>query len=120
MSTDSIEGAMKNGIGHLQDGAGGLIGDPELQIKGKVNQASGFIQDLVGQAKTHVADAVETVRDRGTDSMSRVRKSLKDQDITYAEIEKAVAQRPLAAVGVAAGVGLLLGLLLSRSSSDRS
>jgi uncharacterized protein YjbJ (UPF0337 family) len=120
MLGDRIEGSIKNGVGHLQDGAGGLAGDLPLQAKGKLNEAAGFVQDLVGQAKGHLADAVDTAKDRSSGSIETVRalvqNSLTRNEDRYDEIKALVVKNPLAAVGVAAAVGILFGLFLKRSS----
>ena len=118
MSMDRIEGAVKTGVGRLQDGAGGLTGDTELQTRGKLNQAAGFVQDLVGQAKDHVSDLVDAAKhrssDRGSLVQSRIRGALANPNLRYADVEKLVVQNPLAALGVAAFIGVGVGLLLKR------
>ena len=88
MSDDRIEGTLKDAAGHVQDAVGGLTGAPDLQAKGKLNQASGTAQDMMGQAK-----------DKALDVSGDLHARVKDQ--------------PMAALGVALGVGVVLGLLLS-------
>jgi uncharacterized protein YjbJ (UPF0337 family) len=84
-----IEGAARDFGGKVQDAVGGLTGDSETQARGKLNQASGQVQNAYGQA-------TDQVRDLGQ------------------QLAEAVQDQPLAALGIAAGVGVLVGLLLKR------
>jgi uncharacterized protein YjbJ (UPF0337 family) len=94
MSGDRIEGTAKQGLGRLQDAAGGLLGDDKTQMKGKLNEAAGSIQDAYGQIKGQASDAVDQARD------------------VYAEIEDFARDQPATALAAAIGIGLVLGLLL--------
>ena len=60
MDSNKVEGAAKEFVGRLQDGAGGLLGDTATQARGKVNQATGQAQQAYG-------DVLETVRDLAAD-----------------------------------------------------
>ncbi|MBB3173324.1 uncharacterized protein YjbJ (UPF0337 family) [Endobacter medicaginis] len=60
MDSNKVEGAAKEFVGRLQDGAGGLLGDTATQVKGKANQAAGQAQQAYG-------DALEQVRDLTAD-----------------------------------------------------
>ena len=51
MSDEQIYGATRNGLGHLQDAAGGLTGDDRLQARGKLNRAAGSLQSALGKVK---------------------------------------------------------------------
>lgn len=99
---DQVVGVAKQGLGRVQDAIGGLTGDPTLQGKGKINEAVGAAQHAFGDAKSSVLEAVD-------DIVGGVRGELHAQLDT---LEGYVVTRPLQALGVAAGVGLLLGLLL--------
>ncbi len=85
-----IDGAIDKGIGRVKDAVGGLTGDLGLQAEGKANQFQGHVEQEYGgfldQARDQVEEAAELVRDR-----------------------------PLAALGIAAGLGFFLGLLLTPS-----
>ena len=87
MDENTAEGAVTEGVGKLKDAAGGLTGDTSLQGEGKVDQLTGKVQrefgDTLDDAQDQLEGIVSTIRDR-----------------------------PLIAVGVAAGVGFVLGLLL--------
>ncbi|MCQ8277009.1 CsbD family protein [Acetobacteraceae bacterium KSS8] len=84
---NEIEGALDKGVGRVKDAAGGLTGDLGLQADGKVDQLQGHVQQeyggVIDQLRDQVEEAAELVRDR-----------------------------PLAALGIAAGFGFVLGLLL--------
>ena len=51
-----VEGAFQNATGKIQDAAGGLLGDTDMQASGKINQAS-------GQAQAYYGEALDTIRD---------------------------------------------------------
>ena len=87
MTDDRIEGGVKKGVGKLEDAWGGLTGDTGTQAKGKVNQASGSVQDVVGQARERAQDV-------------------------YGGVESYAKEQPIVALGVALGVGLILGFVL--------
>jgi ElaB/YqjD/DUF883 family membrane-anchored ribosome-binding protein len=54
---------------------------------------------------------IKEVRERAEESLSAARAHLKDAG---AELDSQVRANPWAAVGIAAGAGLILGILLSR------
>ncbi len=87
MTDDRIEGTLKKGLGHVQDAAGGLTGDAEMQGRGKLREAAGSVQDVVGQARERAADI-------------------------YGEVEGYAKEQPLTALAAALGVGVLIGFLI--------
>jgi uncharacterized protein YjbJ (UPF0337 family) len=90
MDENTAKGAVTEGAGKLKDAAGGLTGDTGTQAEGKFDQLSGKAQrqfgDTMDDAQDQLEGVVSTIRDY-----------------------------PLAAVGIAAGVGFLLGMLLTPS-----
>ncbi len=98
MSEDRIEGALKKGIGHVQDGFGGLTGDQQTQAKGKLNEGVGSLQNAYGKVVDQAQAAIGEAQDRAQD--------------VYGEVERYVRNQPLMAVGIGAGAGLLIGMLL--------
>ncbi|MCQ8241034.1 CsbD family protein [Rhizosaccharibacter radicis] len=92
MDENKVEGVVNEGVGRLKDAAGGLTGDTGLQAEGKFDQLGGKVQqqfgDVYDQAQDGVEGALALVRDQ-----------------------------PFAALGIAAGVGFLLGFLITPSRS---
>ena len=93
MNENRIEGAVKEGVGRVQDAFGGGFGDENLQAKGKFNEAAGGLQAVYGQ----VVDRAKDVMDDAADMIER---------------------QPYAAAGAAALLGLLAGLLIATRNND--
>ena len=87
MDENTAKGAVAEGFGKVKDAAGGLTGDTGLQAEGKAEQFTGGAQrefgDTIDEAQDQLEGVVSLIRDR-----------------------------PLAALGIAAGAGFLLGMLL--------
>ena len=98
MSDDRIEGVARQGLGRVQDAAGGLVGSDRTQLKGKLNEAAGSAQDAYGQIKGQATEALGQARDQAQD--------------VYEQVESYVREQPLTAVAIGAGLGLLLGMLM--------
>jgi len=93
MDENTVDGAVTEGMGKLKDAAGGLTGDTSLQGEGKFDQLSGKAQRQFGDTIDDAQDQLETA-------------------------VSAIRDRPLVAIGIATGVGFLLGLLLIPSRKD--
>jgi uncharacterized protein YjbJ (UPF0337 family) len=93
MDENRIEGAVKEGVGRVQDVFGGGFGDDGLRAKGKLNEAMGGLQNVYGQ----VVDRAKDVLDDAADMIER---------------------QPYAAAGAAALLGLLAGLLIAMRGDD--
>ena len=50
--------------GKVQEGAGKLTGNEDLEAEGHLNQAGGKVSEKVGEAGRNVADALDPDRDR--------------------------------------------------------
>ena len=98
MSDDRVGGVLKEGVGRLQGAAGAVTGDDRTQVKGKLNEAAGAAQNAYGQLKDQASGTLSQARDQAED--------------LYDQVEAFVRDQPLAAVAVAAGLGLVLGLLM--------
>ena len=109
MSSDQIEGDVKKGVGRLQDAAGGLMGSDETQAQGKMNEAAGSVQDAVGKVKSLAQDTVGQVKDRAQDAMGEARDKAQDTFERVADYSKA---QPLQALGIALGIGVVVGFML--------
>jgi uncharacterized protein YjbJ (UPF0337 family) len=93
MDDNRIEGAVREGVGRVQDAVGGAFGDEDVQARGKLNQAAGGVQNLYGQ----IVDGAKDVLDDAADMIER---------------------QPYAAAGAAALLGLLAGLLIATRNND--
>jgi uncharacterized protein YjbJ (UPF0337 family) len=51
MDKDRVKGAAKNTTGKMKEAAGKMTGDSKMQAEGKMNRASGNVQNTVGTAK---------------------------------------------------------------------
>ena len=91
MSDNTIKGAATEGMGKVKDAAGGLTGDTSLQGEGKLDQ-------LTGSAQRQFGDTVDDGLDMAQDRMEAATELVRDN--------------PLAALGIAALLGFLLGLML--------
>jgi uncharacterized protein YjbJ (UPF0337 family) len=98
MSDDRVGGLVKEGIGRVQDAAGGLVGDTGTQAKGKLNEVAGSVQNAYGQVKDQAQDALEQAKDNAQSA--------------YGSLESYVRNQPIPAMAIGVGVGLLLGILL--------
>jgi ElaB/YqjD/DUF883 family membrane-anchored ribosome-binding protein len=68
-------------------------------------------EELLRATADQAGPKVQEVRERAEESLSAAREHLKDAGV---EIDNQVRANPWAAVGIAAGVGLVIGILLSR------
>ena len=98
MPEQQIEGLVREGLGRVEDCAGGLAGDAGLQARGKLDQAAGVVQrtlgDMQGQAERLLGEA-----------------QVKSQ-VARDEVDAFVRRSPWVSVAVAAGIGLLVGFAL--------
>ena len=93
MDENRIEGAVKEGVGRVQDAFGGGFSDEGLQARGKLNEAAGSLQNIYGQAVDRAKDVLDDAADM-------------------------IERQPYAAAGAAALLGLLAGLLIATRNND--
>ena len=98
MDENQVEGVIREGVGRLQDGVGGLAGDAEIQAKGKINQAAGVAQRAYGDIKDKASALAGDAQ-------------AKAQDV-YGAADQFARQQPLAAVGIGVLIGFGLGMLV--------
>jgi len=103
---EQFTGMANKGVGRVEDAAGGLTGNAELQAKGKLKEAVGSVQQAFGEAKSSVKDALE-------DTLEGVRGQVHEQ---LDAVETYVVSKPLPAVAIAGAIGVVIGLLLSGRS----
>ena len=117
MNEDTLVGSAKTVFGKLESAAGDALGDHGMQAGGAIRQVEGKTQDALGSAEgvlSKVADqakgAASMVSEKATDAYGRAAdrvQSVRDQ------VDPFVAEKPYAALGIAAAVGLLTGLLFA-------
>jgi uncharacterized protein YjbJ (UPF0337 family) len=50
-TTDQVKGKFNKVTGKIKEGAGSLLGNPELEAEGKDQNRTGHVQEKVGQVK---------------------------------------------------------------------
>ena len=117
MNEHSLDGTLKAGFGQAESAAGKVLNEPKLEIQGATRQIEGKAEDVFGtaqaafgqvadQAKVAVAkvsDQAKDVYERATDRVQSVRET----------VDPFVQEKPYSALGIAAAVGLLVGLLFA-------
>lgn len=84
-----------------------VIADAEALIKATANQGGEKVDQLRAQVETSLSSAKVKLEDLHEDLIEKGREAVKATD-DY------VQENPWKAVGIAAGVGLVIGLLVSR------
>jgi ElaB/YqjD/DUF883 family membrane-anchored ribosome-binding protein len=84
-----------------------VIADAEALIKATANQGGEKVDQLRSQAEASLASAKDKLEDLHEDLIEKGREAVKATD-DY------VQENPWKAVGIAAGIGLVVGLLVSR------
>ncbi|MGI9169415.1 MAG: CsbD family protein [Caulobacteraceae bacterium] len=108
MNENRIEGAEKVALGKFESAAGEALGDSTMEARGGVRELAGHIQEAAGSVQDvlgRVASGTVTAVSKATETYGRVAGAAQD-------ISRRVEEEPYLAVGVAAVIGLLLGLLL--------
>ena len=59
MSDNRIEGAAKKAGGAIQEGAGKVLGDSEMEAKGAAKKTEGSVQNTAGKVQDKVGDAIK-------------------------------------------------------------
>ena len=59
MDKDRIKGAAEKIKGSIEKTVGKLIGDKNLETKGKIDKATGNVRTAVGEGKDAIRDAVK-------------------------------------------------------------
>lgn len=101
MAEQQFEGLAREGLGRVEDGAGGLLGDAGLQAKGKLNEAAGAVQRALGDVQAGAGRLIGDAQALGQDAGD--------------EVDAFVRRSPWVSVAIAAGIGLLAGLALKPS-----
>ncbi len=128
MDNQDFESAVTSGVGVAEQTAGQALGDGGLQARGAADKAAGRIHGEAGKAQAAVGDiadkaatlvskagdqasaAVARLGDRASEVFDRASASAQKVGDT---VEPFVKERPYAALAIAAGAGLVLGLLMA-------
>jgi uncharacterized protein YjbJ (UPF0337 family) len=109
MNENKIEGEAKVVLGKFESAVGEALGDEALQARGDVRQFGGRIQEAAGsvqEAFGQAADQAKAVVSKASDAYGRASDAAHD-------IAQRVEDRPFVSLALAAGVGLLVGLLIA-------
>ncbi len=93
MDEDRIKGAATNMGGKVKDAVGGLTGDTKTQAEGKMDQATGQLQNTIGSAKDAVQEGASTFG---------------------AQLDSFMSEKPMTALLISAGVGYLFARITRR------
>lgn len=83
------EGMANTTAGKVQDAIGALRGDLRMQAEGKIRQVRGAAQQAYGKVSEQAV-------------------------VTRSQADEFIRNKPYEAVGIAAGIGLIIGLLIRR------
>ncbi len=62
MNKDQVIGRVEQATGAIKEAAGKAVGNPTLEVKGKVQKNKGRAQAAVGDIKSDLSAAVENVK----------------------------------------------------------
>ena len=117
MSSESLEGKVKNGVGKAEAAVGEVVGDPGLALRGEARQFEGAAEEAIGSAKERLAETAKKARaavadaaDQAADAYATLRVQAQSLADT---VDPFVKQRPYAALALAALAGLVLGALFA-------
>ena len=88
MDDSRMAGAVREGVGRVQQALGRGFDDEGLETRGRLNAIGGGVQNVYGQVVDHVRNHLDDAADQ-------------------------IERRPYAAAGAAALLGLLAGLLIA-------
>ena len=63
INKNQVQGTVKGAVGKIQEEAGKLVGNNELEAKGILKQAQGKAEKSLGDVKERVKDAKDAVKD---------------------------------------------------------
>ncbi len=93
MDEDRIKGAATDFGGKVKDAVGGLTGDTKTQAEGKINQATGQLQNTFGSAKDAAREGAATFG---------------------SELDSFMSEKPMTSLLIAVGAGYVLARLMHR------
>jgi uncharacterized protein YjbJ (UPF0337 family) len=131
MNDDEIKGVARDAVGKVEDAAGGLIGDTNLQAEGKIDQAGGKIQGQYGAAKDQLGSAAAAIAEKAADLADRAGPTMRDAAQTVRReashagervydagarageyVGRTVTEQPLLSLIGVAAIGYVIGFLV--------
>ena len=94
MTKDNLEGTVRSAIGQGEKIIGEALGDKAIAAQGAYDYAAGKAQSALGSAKDAVNEGVNAV-----------------STIDLSDLETRIKKNPWAAVGIAALIGLVIGMI---------
>ena len=86
------------------------MADTRQSLTEKVSALEDSVVGTVQSATNAVADTVQTVKDAVGDTVGAVKENVSNA----LDVSRHVRENPWTAVGIAAGVGILIGVLINR------
>ena len=117
MSDDKLEGTVRNVGGKLEDAVGGLTGDGKTQMQGKLDQAAGIAQQMLGEAKQTVSGVADQVAATASDLGHDVHE--KTADVIH-RVGDRIQDNPFAVMIAAGLLGVAVGYFLGRPPQARA
>ncbi|WP_027579276.1 CsbD family protein [Bradyrhizobium sp. Ai1a-2] len=111
MDKDRIAGATKDFAGKAEGAVGEMTGDAQTEASGRAREAAGTVQNLYGQAKDAAREAADTAANYAKDAYENRGETIRSGQQA---LTKTVQENPIGALLIAGGIGLALGLLLTR------
>jgi uncharacterized protein YjbJ (UPF0337 family) len=111
MDKDRIAGSAKDFAGKVESTVGDVAGNAQAQAAGRAREAAGTVQNLYGQAKDAARDAGDAAVSFAKDAYDNSGDTLRDGSQA---VSKKVRENPLGALLVAGGIGLALGMMMTR------
>ena len=116
MSSENLEGGIKQTLGRGQEALGDVTGDPGMKIEGERRQFAGQAEKAIGAAKEGLTKAADRAREAATIAADRASdyygRAANRAQVASESVQQFVDERPYSALAVAAIGGLLLGALI--------
>lgn len=120
MNEDQLKAGASKAAGKVESAAGAALNDREVeaqddarQAQGHTEGAAGAAHDTISKASDIAHDAVSNVAGRAGQAYGRASDAV---ETARSRVDPFVREKPYAALGLAAGAGLVLGLLLAGTS----
>jgi LPXTG-motif cell wall-anchored protein len=118
MNEDRIEGTAKKVVGAVQEAAGTVTNDPQVEAKGRLNQTVGTVQDGYGKVRDKVRDLLDEAPATARDAVDTGRDYYRRGSVAVA---RTMGDNTALALLAAGAAGAALGwLMFSRRKRDKT